>query len=192
MSDRFDLTLDHTVKTKPDEGASDDVVTPVRRLEVITGNGRRRQWSDDDKARIVVESLAPGITVSDVARRHGMRPQQLFAWRREARALFSKDADTTAPPIAPRFTPRPADRAAPADVPEFAPVVVAAIAGKPAVSCTLPSRGGSSEAGRIEIVIGDVIVRVIGAVEAPALDAVLRAARSACRTEPKESVRRSS
>ncbi len=58
----------------------------VRRIEVITGGGeRRRRWSDDEKARAVEESLAPGAVVSEVARRHGLTPQQLFSWRRAAR-----------------------------------------------------------------------------------------------------------
>ena len=57
----------------------------VRRLEVLTGVGGRRRWSSDDKARIVEETLTPGATVSDVARRHDIRPQQLFGWRRGMR-----------------------------------------------------------------------------------------------------------
>jgi transposase len=59
--------------------------TAVRRLEIISGTGRRRRFSADDKAGFVEESLAPGAVVSDVARRNGLTPQQLFAWRREAR-----------------------------------------------------------------------------------------------------------
>ncbi|TPJ83169.1 transposase [Mesorhizobium sp. B2-6-2] len=39
----------------------------------------------DDKARIVAETLEPNAVVSEVARRYGLRPQQVFAWRREAR-----------------------------------------------------------------------------------------------------------
>ncbi len=58
---------------------------PVRRFEVFTGAGRRREWAPEDKARIVAESFEPGATVSDVARRHALSPQQLFTWRREAR-----------------------------------------------------------------------------------------------------------
>lgn len=57
----------------------------VRRFEVITGVMGRRRWSADDRARIVEEALAPGAVVSEVARRHGLTPQQLFTWRREAR-----------------------------------------------------------------------------------------------------------
>ncbi len=45
----------------------------------------RRRWSADVKARIVAESLAPGVVISAVARRHELRPQQLFAWRHQAR-----------------------------------------------------------------------------------------------------------
>lgn len=58
---------------------------PARRLEIFTGAGRRRSWNGEQKARIVSESLCGGASVSAVARRHGLTPQQLFAWRREAR-----------------------------------------------------------------------------------------------------------
>ncbi|MFG1379838.1 IS66-like element accessory protein TnpA [Xanthobacter autotrophicus] len=58
---------------------------PVRRFEVFTGAGRRREWAPEDKARIVAESFEPGATVSAVARRHALSPQQVFTWRREAR-----------------------------------------------------------------------------------------------------------
>src|SRR5258708_15097669 len=85
MRDRFDHTLEHRLESKADDGG-DDGVTSVRRIELITGTGRRRRWSDDDKARIVIESLRAGANVSEVARRHGLSPQQLFGWRREARA----------------------------------------------------------------------------------------------------------
>jgi transposase len=63
----------------------DPEVREVRRLEVITGALGRRRWSAEAKARIVAESLAPGVVISEVARRHDLRPQQLFAWRHQAR-----------------------------------------------------------------------------------------------------------
>ena len=63
----------------------DPEVREVRRLEVINGALGRRRWSGEAKARIVAESLAPGVVVSEVARRHDLRPQQLFAWRHQAR-----------------------------------------------------------------------------------------------------------
>src|SRR5215217_5391975 len=58
---------------------------PVRRIEVFTGAGRRRSWSAAEKAAIIAESYGAGETVCAVARRHGLTPQQLFAWRRLAR-----------------------------------------------------------------------------------------------------------
>ena len=57
-----------------------------QRVEVLTGPGRRRAWDEATKARVVAESYAPGAVVSAVARRWQIAPQQLFTWRREARA----------------------------------------------------------------------------------------------------------
>ena len=57
----------------------------IRRFEIINGAMGRRRWSADDRARILEETLAPGAVVSAVARRHGLTPQQLFAWRRAVR-----------------------------------------------------------------------------------------------------------
>lgn len=57
----------------------------VERLEVMEGPTGRRSWPEAVKAQIVVESFAPGARVIDVARRHGVAPQQVTAWRRDAR-----------------------------------------------------------------------------------------------------------
>src|SRR6202048_1301572 len=86
MSDDFDITLERKLGSKA-AGAGGGV-SEVRRMQLITGIGRSRRWSREEKARIVVESLAGGVSVSEVARRHGLSPQQLFGWRREARALL--------------------------------------------------------------------------------------------------------
>src|SRR5580692_13091490 len=59
---------------------------PARRVEVFTGAGRRRAWSAEQKRQIVADSFESGETVSAVARRHGLTPQQLFGWRRSSRA----------------------------------------------------------------------------------------------------------
>jgi transposase len=66
---------------------------PVRRLEIFTGAGRRRTWSAEQKAAVVAESLAGVESVSAVARRHGLTPPQLFAWRRQAhrRSVMAKE-----------------------------------------------------------------------------------------------------
>ena len=65
---------------------SDDIRRPLSpRIEVYAGGGRK-QWPDDLKAQIVADSLEPGAIVTDVARRHGCRPQQVHDWRRRARS----------------------------------------------------------------------------------------------------------
>ena len=54
----------------------------IERVEVITSVQRRRRWSAEEKAAIVQETWAPEMSVSLVARRHGIAPNQLFTWRR--------------------------------------------------------------------------------------------------------------
>jgi len=58
---------------------------PVGRLAVLEGPTGRRRWTEAAKARIVAESFASGARVAEVARRHGLRPQHLSSWRRQAR-----------------------------------------------------------------------------------------------------------
>ena len=65
---------------------------------MITGGGGRRRWSDAEKSRAVEASLEPEAVVSEVARHHGVTPQQLFTWRREARR---RAAEIEAPPFVP-------------------------------------------------------------------------------------------
>src|SRR5262249_33665980 len=55
---------------------------PADRVENITSVQRRRRWTASEKVRIVEETFEPGMTVSLVARRHGVAPNQLFTWRR--------------------------------------------------------------------------------------------------------------
>jgi len=53
-----------------------------RRIEVITGEARRRHWRTEQKLRIIEESFQAGETVSSAARRHGVAPNLLYRWRR--------------------------------------------------------------------------------------------------------------
>ncbi|MDQ2765026.1 MAG: transposase [Pseudomonadota bacterium] len=55
-----------------------------RRTELITGSTRRRQWTADEKAAAIAESLQPGVNVSALARRRGINRGLLQTWRREA------------------------------------------------------------------------------------------------------------
>jgi transposase len=50
----------------------------MARVEVITGRERRRRWSEEQKRVIVAASLAPGAVVSEVARRAGVVPGQIY------------------------------------------------------------------------------------------------------------------
>jgi transposase len=73
----------------------DPKASDVRRIEVITGTGRRRRFSESEKARIVAETRQPGVVVSEIARRHGLTPQRLFSWRRVVcRRAATGDAKT--------------------------------------------------------------------------------------------------
>jgi transposase len=91
----------------------------VRRLEVISAGAGRRRWSEALKSRIVAESFAPGAMVTEVARRHDVRAQQVHAWRRDAREgrLALSFDDPAFVPILPALAP-PA--AAPASCAESA------------------------------------------------------------------------
>ena len=86
------------------------------RLEVVE-TGRRRRWSEDEKVRVVLESLAGPRLVSATARRHGISRSQLLAWRRTLRA----DRSETAPGFVPAvIVPEPRSAATPQTASSFA------------------------------------------------------------------------
>src|SRR6266536_2019014 len=85
-TDGFAYMVDHIV----------DASEPRGRVDIQVGPGRRRRWNDEAKGRIVAESFAPGAVVSEVARRHDISPQHLFAWRKAARSgLLSLPAEAS-------------------------------------------------------------------------------------------------
>jgi transposase len=51
-------------------------------VEVFGPIQRRRRYSVDEKLRVLEEAAEPGMTISFVARRHGISPSLLFHWRR--------------------------------------------------------------------------------------------------------------
>jgi transposase len=123
---------------------------PRGRVEIRVGVGRRRRWSDEEKGRIVAESLAPGAVVSEVARRHELSPQHLFSWRHLARqGRLAVPGDDQA---------------------MFVPVVTA----MPAEVTTRPAAGAS-----ITIEIAGAVVRVVPGVDPGWLRDVLRAVKAA-------------
>ena len=52
------------------------------RVEVFAGIQRRRRYTAEQKMAVVQEAMQPGMTISYVARRHGISPSLIFGWRR--------------------------------------------------------------------------------------------------------------
>ena len=135
---------------------NDDTRAGYRRIEMLTGPGRRRRWSLEDKARVVVESFAPGARPSEVARRWQICPQQVFAWRREARmGLLALPSEMAA--------------SLPAD-PGFVPILA-----EPALPPAAPAPVSSPA---IEVEIAGAVVRVLPGMDTALLTSVLRAVRA--------------
>jgi transposase len=139
----------------------DNAITkPVHRLEVFTGTGRRRSFSDEDKARIVAEIVTSGDSVSGVARRHGLSPQQLFGWRRQLRES--------------EVEPSEADRL------QFVPAVgdVASSTSTVRRQRNAPPCKAEPGAGMIEVEIDGVTIRVGRGADVKTVRAVLRALKA--------------
>ncbi|MCO8145855.1 transposase [Rhodovulum tesquicola] len=126
----------------------------VGQFDVLEEPTGRRSWPDEVKARIVMESFAPGARVGAVARRHRVLPSQLTTWRRQAR-----EGRIALPVDAPGL-PTPA---------EFVPLVVDA-----------PDPTPSSDRGRdrIEIETGGMVIRLPGTIPARRLAEIVGALRS--------------
>jgi transposase len=154
---RFDHSVDRSDDTK-------EVSATARpqRIEVITGVERRRKWSAQEKVAIVAESLAEGAVVSEVARHHGLSPQQLFGWRARLRDAVKGSAPS--PDATPAFVPAVVEDEPPSPAAPALPAVVAMGAADVAPA-------------PIEIALGGVIVRVRGEADPSALTTVLKALR---------------
>ena len=113
------------------------------RLEIVD-TGRRRRWSEDEKARIVLESLAAPRLVSVIARRYNISRSLLVTWRR----VFKVDGSEPS-------------------MPAFVPAVITEVA-------TTAVKEGAATPSRIEIVLRhDRRVIVDADVDADALSRVL-------------------
>ena len=136
------------------------ITEPVRRLEVFTGAGRRRKWSDEDKARIVTEIVASGDSVCAVARRHGLSPQQLFGWRRQLRESAAEHSE--------------------AEELQFVPAVVDVVAPAPALRGRRQAPRCKSEldAGTIEVEVNGVTIRAGRGADANTIAAIVRALKA--------------
>ncbi|MBY2992919.1 transposase [Rhizobium leguminosarum] len=124
-------------------------------LEVLTtGRGRRqahRDWPDEVKAQIVSESLRPGVTVNEVAERHGLKANHLSSWR-----TLARQGKLTLP--------------APQDAVEFAAMVVETLTPEPPTAKAV---------SRAEIIVGPVTIRLEEGASAARIAAIARALAAA-------------
>uniref|UniRef100_UPI0024941C81 IS66-like element accessory protein TnpA n=1 Tax=Roseobacter litoralis TaxID=42443 RepID=UPI0024941C81 len=120
----------------PERPGSRGRVKDIDRIEVMVGPSGKRNWSDAFKGRVVAETLVPGVTVNEVARRHDLRPNHLSSWRR-----LAKDGKLVVPDLAGA---------------DFAPVVLEPEAAPPMAALE----------SAVEIVLGSVTIRLDAGTEA--------------------------
>ena len=124
----------------------------VSRLEVIDGPSGRRQRTKAERARIAAESMMPGVTVADIARKHGTTRWQIYDWRKQLRKGNLVLPESVA------------------FLPVFAELVVDDSSAEAAASVTRSD---------LEIVVGDVVIRAGADADEGQLTRAIRAARAA-------------
>ena len=77
------------------------ISSTVEAVEIISSTFKRRRWAPIEKRQIVQETYQEGVTVSYVARKHGIPPSQLFYWRKmmESGALTSIKTEEAVVPM---------------------------------------------------------------------------------------------
>jgi transposase len=122
-----------------------------RRVELITGRRRRRDWTREEKAEILAASAAPGAVITEVARRYGVSRGLLWTWRRQA--MNDLAAVTAA---------------------DFVPLrIIDDVTSPPAVAPAASPAVRDQSVGSIEIEAGRTRIRVEGAVDPAVLRQVL-------------------
>jgi|TARA_R110002074_G_scaffold165711_2_gene325914 transposase len=121
----------------------------VSRLEMIEGPSGRRRRTKAERARIAAESMMPGVTVADIARKHGTTRWQVYDWRKQLRKGNLVVPESIAA------------------LPVFAELVVD------------DSSAEASARSDLEIVVGDVVIRAGAGADESQLTRAIRAARAA-------------
>ncbi|UYP66710.1 transposase [Thalassobacter stenotrophicus] len=135
----------------------EDTLEFFRSGGVDVSTAGRRRWPDDLKARIVAETLEPGATVREVAGRYCVRANRISEWRR-----LAKDGKLVLPAVS--------------DPPGFAPLLLC----DKEPSCSPPETASAPETPSIEIVVGEVSIRLNGNASAAQIAEIVRAV--GCRT----------
>lgn len=124
----------------------------VSRLDVIEGPSGRRRRTKAERARIAAESMMPGVTVADVARKHGTTRWQIYDWRKQIRKGNLVVPESVAA------------------LPIFAELVV---------DDSLASAPAAVARSDLEIVVGDIVIRAGAGADEGQLTRAIRAARAA-------------
>jgi transposase len=105
----------------------------VARIEIVTRGETRREYTAEERARILTEAAMPGARVLLVAQRYGISPSLVYRWRREAAGRPARQAR----PRAPSFVPLLVDGGGPSN--------------PSALQAAAPAQGSRAE--RIEVVL---------------------------------------
>lgn len=136
---------------------------PFRRFEVYTGAGRRRSFTTEEKLALVAQ-MAGCENISELARRHQLRPSQLFTWRRELRYAAGAATPRALAVPEPMFVPAVIDQA-----PEPAPA-------SPVKASKVRRRGKAAAA--VELEIDGVAVKIARGADATLIGAVIDALKT--------------
>lgn len=142
----------------------DPVSKGAQRFEVFTGAGKRREWPPEVKASIVAECYTGREGVSAVARRHGLDPSQVYAWRRDLRKQLEAEGMIVSPTEL--------------EVPSFVPAIVEpGLTVDPAPKRRPRRRRRATEAG-VELEIDGVAVKIGRGADVGTITAVIDALRA--------------
>lgn len=142
----------------------DPVSKGAQRFEVFTGAGKRREWPPEVKASIVAECYSGREGVSSVARRHGLDPSQVYAWRRDLRKRLEAEGV-----VLPLSEP---------EAVAFVPAVIESSAVPDPAPTRRLRRRRRTAAAAVELEIDGVAVKIGRGADAGVISAVIEALRA--------------
>lgn len=140
----------------------------IGRLEVLEGPTGRRRWPDLVKGRIVAETLVPGVSVREVAGRHGLQPNHLSSWRSLARRGKLVVSELPMMEFASLVI----------EPPQVGTRLAGLHEGSEPASCGASGTGVGGTGDRIDLICGDVVVRLNATTPAARIGELAAALRS--------------